>query len=164
VARVGLFAVRSSHLWCELIPAPLHGVPSALVSIGLVRLPLRRLRAATIPLAARFARKYERQRHTRSAIPVRVAHEAHLVAPWCDSARARGIVAEPPKTARSGGEGDGADSPTRGANEVSDEAARPTPLFFGNYALLYLIVHAHDEDIIGGWQLAHVDRLAVNAF
>jgi hypothetical protein len=29
------------------------------------------------------------------------------------SAQARGIAAEPPKTARSGGEGDGANSPTR---------------------------------------------------
>ena len=39
---------------------------------------------------------------------------------------ARGIAAEPPKPTRSGGEGDGADSPTR-ANEVS-EAARPNSL------------------------------------
>ena len=40
-----------------------------------------------------------------------------------NAAFARGIAAEPPKPTRSGGEGDGADSPTRGAERA--EAARP---------------------------------------
>jgi hypothetical protein len=47
VARVGLFAVRSSHLWCELIPAQ----PCAPLVRRVCLVRLTSFAAATIPLA-----------------------------------------------------------------------------------------------------------------
>ena len=49
---------------------------------------------------------------------------------YAGEARARGIAAEPPKRGGTTREGDGADSPTRGARgaplvRLRDEAARP---------------------------------------